>query len=139
MWGGDDPDCRKPMVWPELKYEDETTHPFGFKRSADKVEFDSTLFNWYKKLISIRKNNNELSKGNLEFFIVDNENKLLGYKRTVEEKTSIVLINNNNRKKNIIFTTPYKALTNLITGEKYFSENKEFSVTLKQFEIAILK
>ena len=139
MWGGDDPDCRKPMVWPELKYEDETTHPFGFKRPADKVEFDSTLFNWYKKLISIRKNNNELSKGNLEFFIVDNENKLLGYKRTVEEKTSIVLINNNNRKKNIIFTTPYKALTNLITGEKYFSENKEFSVTLKQFEIAILK
>ena len=24
MWGGDDPDDRKPMVWPEMKYENET-------------------------------------------------------------------------------------------------------------------
>ncbi|NOX18135.1 MAG: glycoside hydrolase family 13 protein, partial [Chlorobi bacterium] len=28
MWGGDDPDDRKPMVWKELTYETETAHPF---------------------------------------------------------------------------------------------------------------
>lgn len=29
MWGGDDPDCHwKPMVWPGMIYEMETSHPF---------------------------------------------------------------------------------------------------------------
>ena len=28
MWGADDPDTRKPMVWNDLKYDDEKTHPF---------------------------------------------------------------------------------------------------------------
>ena len=26
MWGADDPDCRKPMIWDEFIYDDEVTH-----------------------------------------------------------------------------------------------------------------
>ena len=29
MWGADDPDDRKPLVWSDLTYEVEKTHPFG--------------------------------------------------------------------------------------------------------------
>ena len=35
MWGADDPDPRKPMVWADLKYEDETIHPLGHARRAE--------------------------------------------------------------------------------------------------------
>ena len=29
MWGADDPDDRKPMVWEDIDYENESHHPFG--------------------------------------------------------------------------------------------------------------
>ena len=57
MWGGDDPDCRKPMVWQDLNYEPEVSHPFNKPRPKDDVSFNQNLFDWYKKIISIRKDN----------------------------------------------------------------------------------
>jgi cyclomaltodextrinase / maltogenic alpha-amylase / neopullulanase len=44
MWGADDPDDRKPMLWPDLTYEAETHHPLGHARPADPVAFDEELF-----------------------------------------------------------------------------------------------
>ncbi|MFM8684572.1 MAG: glycoside hydrolase family 13 protein [Chthoniobacterales bacterium] len=32
MWGANDPDCRKPMVWEDMIYEDEVVLPDGSKR-----------------------------------------------------------------------------------------------------------
>ena len=67
MWGADDPDCRKPMVWKDIKYEDETHTPFGKLRKPDKVEQDTALLSFYKKLINIRKENPVLMFGNINF------------------------------------------------------------------------
>lgn len=47
MWGADDPDNRKPMLWADLKYDNET--PLSRKGISYKVEFDSSLFNYHKK------------------------------------------------------------------------------------------
>jgi glycosidase len=96
MWGGDDPDCRKPMVWPEFDYETETAHPFNKPRKADTVEFNYDIYNWYKKLISIRKSNKLLSTGKIEFYPLTNE--VLVYKRFDGKSKIFVAINNQNRR-----------------------------------------
>ena len=57
MWGANDPDCRKPMIWEDIEYEDEIYNPDGSKRKADKVSQNTDLHAHYKKLISIRNNN----------------------------------------------------------------------------------
>ncbi len=47
MWAADDPDCRKPMVWPDLSYEAERAHPFGLSRpvnSAETISIDTREF-----------------------------------------------------------------------------------------------
>jgi len=37
MWGATDPDDRKPMLWPDMKYQDEKTSPLpGMTRPDDK-------------------------------------------------------------------------------------------------------
>ena len=95
MWGGDDPDCRKPKVWPELTYETETVHPAGKSRPADKVRFDSDIFNWHQKLITIRKENPVLALGEIDFFLRDNEEKVLGYRRQWQDEILYVIVNNN--------------------------------------------
>ncbi len=144
MWGGDDPDCRKPMVWPGVKYENESADPLGRKRPSDPVEFNQNLFNWYQKLISIRKNNKALSLGSLDFFLTDNTNKILGYSRTLNDKTFFVIINNNGQRKQVVLNlSKYKKtnskLRDLISGKwvKGFSLN--YKLELPPFGVAVLR
>ncbi|MDZ7680567.1 MAG: glycoside hydrolase family 13 protein [Fodinibius sp.] len=65
MWGADDPDDRKPMVWPELDYEPEKEHPLGHDRPTDDNNFDKRIFNWYKKLAQVRNNHLALQTGRI--------------------------------------------------------------------------
>ena len=148
MWGGDDPDCRKPMVWENLKYDDEVSDPLQRERKPDKVVFDKNLFNWYKNLISIRKENKSLSRGDLKFFMIDNLNKVLGYSRSLNGKKVSIIINNNNVKKfvkvKLSKASSSKALTNLvdgkkINGEKISGDNNHYKIDLKPYQIMILK
>ena len=42
VWGANDPDCRKPMLWDDIVFEDEVTNAAGSKRRPDKVECNAT-------------------------------------------------------------------------------------------------
>ena len=144
MWGGDDPDCRKPMVWPNMKYETESVDPLSRQRPADPVYFDNDMFNWYKNLISIRENNKALSLGDLEFFLTDNSNKILGYKRVLKNKTIFVIINNKNENSEVEINFDKYAkltgqLTDLITGTTIKNNNNIYKVKLSPFGVKILE
>lgn len=99
MWGSDDPCTRKPMVWSDIEYEDETTHPFDKERKTDKVEQDTILLNFYKELIKIRKANPVLVNGDIKFSFVDDENRTLAYNRTLENEEVVVAFNKSDNKK----------------------------------------
>ena len=81
MWAADDPDTRKPLIWPDITYEDETLHPLGLPRKTDKVEQDTALIRFYKQLIAIRKVHPALIDGSLDFPVVDDEHQTLVYLR----------------------------------------------------------
>lgn len=94
MWGADDPDDRKPMVWPDMTYDDEVNQPFSQPRPRDKVSFDSTLFNWYKMLAHIRDDNPVLGTGAYKTIRVDDQNKVFCFARYDERgNVAYVLIN----------------------------------------------
>ena len=106
MWGGDDPDCRKPMVWPDKKYDPEVSDPLGRKRDPDSVDFNSDLYHWYKSLIGIRHEHKALSRGDLIFFLLNDEEHVIGYSRTIGVETIVVVVNNSNDKKSIMTALP---------------------------------
>ncbi len=144
MWGGDDPDCRKPMVWKGLKYETESVDPLGRPRPADPVKFDSDLFNWYKKLIHLRDNNKVLSLGDLKFFLIDNTNKILGYSRTLDGKTFFIVINNKSEGSDLNldlskYSTQSNVLTDLLTGKKIKVKDSVCKLQLPKYGAAILQ
>lgn len=109
MWGGDDPDCRKPMVWKEFKYDDETTHPFGQKRALNNVKFNSDLFEYIKQMIKIRKENPALSIGKTEFIDFPENPDILIIKRELNDKELIIIVNNSDVNHNY----PSEGLKNL--------------------------
>ncbi len=144
MWGGDDPDCRKPMVWPDFKYETETTHPLGKKRPADVVAFDREMFNWYKKLISLRTKHKALSLGTVRFFLIDNDRNLLGFIRGLNSEKIYVLLNNGSEAREVLLSKTdtgifLKEITDLISGTKVVRSQAVFKIALAPFQILILK
>jgi cyclomaltodextrinase / maltogenic alpha-amylase / neopullulanase len=94
MWGADDPDCRKPLVWNDIVYEDEKAAFDPSKtRPVDKVELDTSLTVFYKSLITMRKGNPVLSTGKLEFTIADDQKMVLAYRRYDKDSEIIAIFN----------------------------------------------
>lgn len=94
MWGGDDPDERKPVVWADLRYEDETTHPAGRARSRAAVAPDTVLFRVYRELIALRKAHLRLFvDGRAGWLLADDAKGVVAYERVLGEKRAVVVLN----------------------------------------------
>jgi cyclomaltodextrinase / maltogenic alpha-amylase / neopullulanase len=95
MWGADDPDERKPLVWADLRYDDETTDPMGRPRRRDRVVPDTALFRVYHDLIALRKEHLRLFvDGTLRWLITDDAHGVLAYERALGNQRAIVAFNN---------------------------------------------
>ena len=97
MWGANDPDCRKPMVWDDMVYEDEVTLPDGTKKDVpDKVEVNRDLLAHYKKLIALRNALPALRTGSFATLLTDDERQLYGFRRQLGNEEVLVVLNNSN-------------------------------------------
>ncbi len=94
MWGGDDPDDRKPMLWPDMAFENESHHPLtGKKRPDDMNKFDSDLYHFYKKLIRIRRENPVLQTGSLQIPEQLENGSVMFFKRKNDKRSALLLFN----------------------------------------------
>jgi glycosidase len=94
MCGADDPDCRKPIVWDDITYEDErAAYDPVKKRPVDVVKPDSELRSFYTKLCRMRKGNPVLIYGDLTFSVADDKNMILAYSRTMGKEEIDVVFN----------------------------------------------
>ncbi len=142
MWGANDPDCRKPMVWSDLKYEDEIYLSDQTTRDKpDKVEVNEDLLGHYKKLIRIRNENSALQLGDFETLLVDDKKELYSFARTYKDEKIIVVINNSNNKQNAVIdvsrNSNWKDLLN--GGTEYRSTKSKLKIALKPKWSVILK
>lgn len=100
MWGADDPDCRKPMVWPEYSYDPEIAHPCdytddcSYKRPIDPVEFDAELFAYYHQLCELRKNSPALRRGNYQTVLTDDQTGLFAFERSFGDEKYLAIFHN---------------------------------------------
>lgn len=103
MWGSDDPHNRKPLTWPNLSFEDETTHPNSIYKTSSKVGFNQALFDFYQSLVTLRKSNRVLIDGSIDFSLSDDKRSLFGYKRENETgQKAFVIFNMKNETQSLI-------------------------------------
>ena len=98
MWGADDPDERKPMVWSDMRFEPETHHPFGEDRPRDVVEVDQDLFGFYKGVIRLRQVHPALQKGSYRVLMADDERQIIVVERQLEDDHVIGIFNGSAQK-----------------------------------------
>lgn len=94
MWGADAPDSRKPMIWEDVKFENETDSLKKYSKNRaeiaeifktdlikDEISYSvtagKTLEDWYKKISEFRNFDMKLMKnGNLEILDLDRDSYL---------------------------------------------------------------
>ena len=134
MWGADDPHERKPLMWKEFQFDNETRNNYQpGKKLYDKVAFNQQQFEWYKKLIAIRKSNPVLSTGNME--IVKAAGKQFGYMRFNEKEKIYVFFNLENTVQEFHISSP-GSYVDLLTGKSYNGIEK---VTVAALSALLLK
>ncbi len=93
MWGADDPDDRKPMVWPDLEYDAESVDPIGRDRNPDAVSFDDDLHAYYREVIQLRGEYAPLRRGDFRVLSADDERGAFVFSRTLGDETLVVALN----------------------------------------------
>lgn len=102
MWGADDPDCRKPMLWADMQYDDEARHPFGNSRPHDKNEVNRDLFDYYRTLIGIRRSHPALSLGDFVTLAADDGKDVYVFLRSLDNENIVVVLNNSSNVQDVV-------------------------------------
>lgn len=94
LWGANDPDCRKPMLWPDARHDDEAASPLGGpRRHVDPVAFDHELHAHYRRCIALRRALPVLRTGSVKTLLADDARGLLVHRRRDGDAQAIVAIN----------------------------------------------
>ena len=140
MWGANDPDCRKPMVWSDLEYIDETFYPNQETHSPDLVSVNENLREHYKKLIQIRANNLPLQLGGFEPVILDDENDVFAFRRTHNGESILVILNNSSTTQTIdIEITKETVFNELLNDGTISTQDGGLHLEIEEKWAAILK
>ena len=142
MWGADDPDDRKPMMWEDMTFDVEKSHPLpGKTRQPDEVKFDPEMYKYFQKLISIRNNNIALRRGNYKTLITNDEKSIYGFERNYKGTSVVVILNNGNEKSILSVNINHGDgnLVDLMTGEVFELKNGVLELSLDSKQGRILK
>jgi glycosidase len=90
------------MVWNDKNYSAEILNPDQSKHEADKVDFNTDLFNWYKKFIGLHNQYEAIRIGNYTTIETNDTEKTYAFSRKLGTQEVIVIINRSD--KNVHFT-----------------------------------
>ena len=93
MWGADDPDCRKPMLWEEFTYEPEQATPFGHRKYSVPVSANLELKNFYKSLINLRRSHLALRRGKYRTVLADDKKRIFVFERLTSDEIIRIVLN----------------------------------------------
>ncbi|MBA3850553.1 MAG: alpha-amylase, partial [Opitutus sp.] len=132
LWGGNDPDCRKPMLWPDLAYADEV---YGAdtktRHEPDQVARNEDLFAHYAKLIALRKRLPALQRGAYRTLIADDARDLFAFERTLDGQRVLVIFNNSDRPTtHLVSNLEDGTYVDEIGGARYDAHDGELTVAI---------
>jgi glycosidase len=133
IWGANDPDCRKPMIWTDKKYDAETLNPDQTKHDPDAVVFNKDLFEWYQKFMTLRQNYKAIQLGDYTTIKKDDAKKLYVFSRKFNGEEVLVCINRS--EKTISFTNQ------LLASKKFkevFTKKMMKEVVIKPMDLVVL-
>ncbi|MGA1130335.1 MAG: alpha-amylase, partial [Chthoniobacterales bacterium] len=142
LWGGDDPDCRKPMPWPDLQMETEKTDPRGRERPEDDANFDTALHDFYRGALALHASNPAFKSSDFAVLAADDDKNVFVYRRGQGSDLRVVALNRSGDSQTVRFKAPVSdVLFDTVGGEGINASRQgdETVLTLPPFGGAVLK
>jgi glycosidase len=137
MWGADEPDNRKPMLWPDLRYEDEASHPLGQSRRRDPVRADADLLKLYQALGKARASLAALRRGSVEMLLTDDARRLYVIARATDEERVVAVFNASDKDQSV--EVPYGAASrDYISGRRLRARDGKTLVAVPTLSAVVL-
>ena len=114
MWGGDDPDCRKPIIWEDIDHRPQVFGPNGKQAKPTAVKPNLELLDYYRTLIALRKQRRELVGGELEFILANDNDMILAYRRKLEGRETIIAFTLSGQVKEVRFNEVSRLKTKIL-------------------------
>lgn len=134
LWGANDPDCRKPMLWADQQYAPETHNPDQSRHAPDAVGFDADLFAWYQKFIGLRQRSAAIRLGSFTTVTTDDARQVYAFRRTLGKEDVLVVLNRGGQP--AAFTHP------VLATRKYreaFTRTATAQVTVPAYGVLVLR
>ncbi|MBF9239652.1 alpha-glucosidase C-terminal domain-containing protein [Hymenobacter sp. BT683] len=134
MWGPNDPDCRKPMVWADQQYAPETANPDQSSHAPDAVAFNKDLFAWYQKFIALRRRSPAIQRGTFTTVATDDARQLYAFRRTLGNDDVLVVFNRGPQ--------PVAVDPALLAGHRYrdaFTRAAATRATVRAMDVVVLR
>ena len=138
LWGAAEPDALRPMLWRELRYEDDASHPLGQARKADPLRFDEELFKYYQTLGRIRGAQAALRRGSVETVLADEGKRVYAFVRVFENERVAVAFNLTEKEQVVELPLPGEQAKDLLGGRRYRLRDGKVGLSLPPLSAAIL-
>ena len=138
LFGAAEPDNLRPMLWRELRYEDDAGHPTGAARKADPVRFDEELLKYFQTLGKVRAAQPALRRGTTETLLADESRRVYVFARVLGEERVVAAFNLTEKEQS--FEAPFagEQARDLISGRKLRGRDGKVSVVLLPFSAALV-
>jgi cyclomaltodextrinase len=97
MWGANDPECRKPMLWEDIAYAPEALPLADGTLLQQPVGPDHSLYRFYRRLVRLRRHHIALRQGDLHFVEAPDEADVLCFARHSDTEQIIVICNRSDK------------------------------------------
>jgi glycosidase len=134
MWGPNDPDCRKPMVWADQQYEPETHNPDQTTHAPDEVRINQDLFAWYQQFIALRRRSPAIQRGTFTTVATDDARQVYAFRRTLGTEDVLVVFNRGAK--------PATFTNALLTAKPYknvFTQKSANQVLVPAMDVVVLR
>lgn len=118
MWGADDPDCRKPLIWDDIRHQPQAFKPDGSLGKTIAVSANQKRISYFKKLIALRKTRPEWLRGAARFLDADDKNLTLSYLRALMHHRSAVAFNFSSKPRILSLNSVRVSSFNLLVASK---------------------
>jgi cyclomaltodextrinase len=143
IWGGDDPDCRKPMPWPDLAMDMEQTDPIGRARTPDDPNFDPQMHGFFTGVIALHTDNPAFKTADFEVLAAQDEKNVFVYSRGSGDERRVVALNRSGEAQTVTFDGSGAEVIFVSRGDqadiKLASEGQKLELTLPPLTGAVLK
>jgi glycosidase len=116
MWGGDDPDCRKPMAWDDLKMDLEKIDPRGRQRPEDDPNVDKDMQDFFRAAIALHHANAAFKTAEFEVVVADDQRNVFGFTRGTGADRRVVVLNRSNEPQTVALPAPAKEVVFVSRG-----------------------